>query len=78
MEFFLSFLMWLFGPAFNTPQTNQADAKYNQQSLRNQQTQTNPQVGTESFETRRTTGSTRLQHTIIIFEDTHVRPKKKN
>ena len=75
MEFFLSFLFWIFGSPLNSPNINQHRINPNQQTI--QQNQPNSsQTSTESFETKRTNINTRYQQTIIIFEDTHFRPKR--
>lgn len=79
MELFLSLLFWLFGQSAPNPQANQVPLNSNvgnQNYYVSQPATPSSQPVMDVIERRRTILRNGLQHTIIIFEDTHFRPGK--
>ncbi|MDX2247116.1 MAG: hypothetical protein SF052_10090 [Bacteroidia bacterium] len=76
MELFLSLLFWIFGSASPNPHPNQVPLNLNAGNTNYYMSQpaAPSQPRMDLIETRRTSLRSRMQQTIIIFEDTHFRP----
>ena len=81
MDFLFTLLFWLFGlgnPASQVDQMHLDHRQLNPGHQIEQPANTGNQPVIDLIETNRISIRTRIQHTIVIFEDTHFRPGKSN